>query len=607
MRYATLSQAIEDLRNAQEGNGFRFLSERSVHSKAIISTDTTFRALADRTADIAGALLELGLRKGDRVALVIIDNEEFISVFMAALRVGVIPVPIHPPHSLTQVTLYMDRVMHILVSCDARVVVASQRIHKLFGSLTVSNGVQRRVVPVSTLYEHRGGCPSVAIEPDDVAFLQFTSGSTSRPKGVTLTHRNLMANIEHFMANGLRVTDEDTGVSWLPLYHDMGLIGFMLGPMVYQRRIHYIPPLVFLKRPSLWLRLISHDRAAISFSPTFGFALCCKRAPLSELEGVDLSSWRASGSGGEPIRAEVMERFAKMYAPLGFRAGAHLPTYGLAESSLAVTFSPLGQGVQSTRFDVHELVEHGRAVPAEGSTEDEQGTIELTSCGRWFHDHDLGIFDIDDPRSEARLEDGRLGEIRIKGPSVMRGYWDDDEATARAMAGDMLKTGDIGFLHDGNLYVCGRLKEVIIINGRNYFPQDIEWAVSNNPGIRRGNVIAFGVDGLTPGADGEGQESVVILAERRPDAEQTDAVLQRQLHELVRRDVGVEARDVLILEPNTLPKTSSGKLQRVAAKDMYLRGGFHQGAKPSVVADRLELVKVLLSSQLGYLRARLSR
>jgi fatty-acyl-CoA synthase len=603
MRYATLSHAIEDLGNAQKGNGFRFLSERSVRSKAIISTDTTFHELVDRTADLAGALLELGLAKGDRVALVITDNEEFISIFLAALRIGVIPVPIYPPHSLTNVSRYMDRVTHILVSCDARVVVASKRICKLFGGLTLANGVRRRVVPTSVLYAYRGGFRAVAIEPDDVAFLQYTSGSTSHPKGVTLTHRNLMANIDHFMNDGLRVTDEDTGVSWLPLYHDMGLIGFVLGPMVHQRRIHYIPPIAFLKRPSLWLRLISQERAAISFSPAFGFALCCKRAPLSELEGVDLSSWRASGSGGEPIRAEVMDRFAKMYAPLGFCAQAHLPTYGLAESSLAVTFSPLGKGVVSTRFDLQQLVEHQRAVVAEG----DQASIELTSCGRWFHDHDLGIFDLHDTQSEERLEAGRLGEIRIKGPSVMRGYWGDEAATQQALAGDMLKTGDIGFLHAGDLYVCGRLKEVIIINGRNYFPQDIEWAVSRNPGIRRGNVIAFGIDALRTASDGDGQESVVILAERRPNGEQSDGELEQQVHELVRRDIGVEARAVRILEPGRLPKTSSGKLQRVAAKDMYLRGGFDPGAKPSAVGDRLELVQTLLSSQLGYLRARLTR
>lgn len=605
MRYATLAHAIGDLDNAAEGNGFRFLSDRSVRAKDIISTDTTFRELADHAAKIGGALLELGLRKGDRLALVIIDNEEFIRVFLAALRVGIIPVPIYPPHSLTQVSQYMDRVNHILVSCDARVVVASSRVCMLFGGLTASNGVQRRVIPVSDLYGYGDRAPWFDIKPDDVAFLQYTSGSTSQPKGVTLTHRNLMANITRFMDDGLQVHDEDTGVSWLPLYHDMGLIGFVLGPMVYQRRIHFISPIAFLKRPSLWLRLISRERAAISFSPAFGFALCCKRAPLSELEGVDLSSWRASGSGGEPIRAEVMNRFAKMYAPLGFRAEAHLPTYGLAESSLAVTFSPLGEGVISTRFDLRELVENQWAVVAEN--DDDKDTIELTSCGRWFKDHDLGIFAIDDSLSQTRLDNGRLGEIRIKGPSVMQGYWNDEETTQQAYAGDMLKTGDIGFLHEGNVYVCGRLKEVIIVSGRNYFPQDIEWTVSRDPGIRRGNVIAFGIGALGTASSEREQESLVILAERRAGVEQTDAEIVQRVHEQVRRDVGIEAHEILLLEPGRLPKTSSGKLQRLAARDMYLRGGFGPGTKPSMMADRLELVQTYLSSQLGYLRARLSK
>ncbi len=321
-----------------------------------------------------------------------------------------------------------------------------------------------------------------------MAFIQFTSGSTSRPKGVTLTHANLAANIKCIMNDGLRIRPEDVAISWLPLYHDMGLIGFVLAPLYHCVPVIYLPPLLFLKRPVTWFQAFTRHQAHIAYAPNFGYALCVKRIKAADLEGLDLSTWRVAGCGAEPIRPETLEAFADAFSRIGFRKEALYPSYGMAESALAVAFTELDEGMKAIGVDGPTLWAKGEAklVP-----EDHENVVRLVSCGREFPDHKIRIFDPDDTASEHPLPERRVGEIRIAGPSVMSGYWEDAERTRETFAGGFLKTGDLGFLSDGHVFVCGRSKEVVIVNGRNYYPQDMEWEAGKVDGVRRGNVVAF--------------------------------------------------------------------------------------------------------------------
>jgi fatty-acyl-CoA synthase len=345
---------------------------------------------------------------------------------------------------------------------------------------------------------------AVDVRPDDVAFLQFTSGSTSRPKGVTLTHANLMANIAAIGAaqGGLDITGEAYGVSWLPLYHDMGLIGFVFTPVVHRARgIRFISPLMFLKRPSIWLRQISECRGTITFAPNFAYGLCTTRVKEAELTGVDLSSLVIAGCGAEPIQAATLRAFADRYAAYGFRSAAFLPTYGMAEHSLAVSFIDKHADFVADRIDAASLAQKTAAPAREG-----EPAASVVGCGRPFAGHGLRIVDA----AGRSLPDREVGQILLQGPSVMQGYWNDPERTAEALRGGWLATGDLGYTVDGELFVCGRMKDLIIVHGRNYHPQDIEWQASQVEGVRRGNVIAFGVQ-----PHGEDRERVVVAAEVR--------------------------------------------------------------------------------------------
>ena len=369
----------------------------------------------------------------------------------------------------------------------ARVLVTDARIKRLLGTVQAGAPDLEQVIAVEAIRESQEPLKAAKIVGSDVAFLQFTSGSTSRPKGVVLTHDNLLTNIHCFMRDGLHAGDgTDVGVSWLPLYHDMGLIGFVLAPLVTKNTTVFLPPLLFLKRPATWLQVISRHKGTISYGPNFAYALACKRIRERELEGVDLSSWRVAGCGAEPIRPETLETFAATFAKHGFKKEALLPSYGMAESSLAICFTELGEGMKTLSVDPGALWGEGVV-----KVDDGEKSVRLVSCGKAFPGHEVEVFAETDGASTAPLGQDRVGELRLRGPSLMRGYWEDEERTKDAFAGNYLKTGDLGFLHDGHVYICGRSKEVIIVNGRNYYPQDIEWEAGKVSGVRKGNVIGL--------------------------------------------------------------------------------------------------------------------
>ena len=599
----TLTAAIEEAAKADPTIGFRFVSDDGVPGfggKGTSEASFSFTALERASARYGGAMQALGLRKGDRVVLICPANEDFILCFFGALRAGIVPVPIYPPLGLGQLQGYLDNTRHIVAKSGARAIVTTAQIKRLLGTVQAAAPALEQVVAVEAIRESLEVLKPEKIGPDDIAFLQFTSGSTSRPKGVALTHANLMANAKCIMEDGLQIRPGDTGISWLPLYHDMGLIGFVLSPVVRTVPVVFLPPLLFLKRPITWFQAITRHKGTIAFAPNFAFALCVKRIKDKDLEGIDLSSWRIAGCGAEPIRPETLEAFAERFRPIGFDKNALLPSYGMAESSLAISFTELGEGMKTISVD-------GETLWAENTmhlvAEDDARAIRLVSCGPKFPHHDIQAFGPDD--AEKPLPEDRVGELRIKGPSVMSGYWEDAERTKESFANGWLKTGDLGFLHDGHVFICGRSKEVIIVNGRNYYPQDIEWEASRADGVRKGNVVAFGAKDNVE----RDRERVVVAFECQDatkDAEPKDlaiekAVVVQAVRKMVQEGMSLTLDDVVPLASGVLPKTSSGKLQRAKTRELYESGELYHRRAPRA-ADQVNVLKEAATSQLSYFK-----
>jgi fatty-acyl-CoA synthase len=620
----TVVQAIEDAA-ASTKTGYRFLDESSDAEPFF-----THAGIERQSARFGGALQALGAKKGDRVALILPDNTDFVFAFLGALRAGVVPVPIYPPTGLGKLAGYLDNTLHIVAKSGAKLLLTSSEIKRMLGSIQARVPELEKVVAVETIRASREELRPVKVELDDVCFLQFTSGSTSRPKGVVLTHANLAANVRSIMELGLGVRDSvDTGVSWLPLYHDMGLIGFVIAPLYHKNTITFLPPLLFLKRPARWLETITRHCGSVSFGPNFAYALCVKRIRESEMAGLDLSTWRVAGCGAEPIRAENLRAFADKFRAVGFSDRAFISCYGMAESTLAISFSRIGTGVQTDVVEGETLWTKGRAVHASVSpgslpegpvaspgsppealplgnrTEpvapqvapsQPSATVEIVQCGPAFEGHEVRAFAVDDDESARPLGDREVGELRLRGPSVMRGYFNDDELTREAFPGGWMRTGDLGYLADGNVHICGRSKEVIIVNGRNYYPQDLEWEAGQVPGVRKGNVIAFGT--MKPHND---RERVVIAFETGVVDPAEQVRLKGEVRRSVQQALGLTVDDVVAVGTGVLPKTSSGKLQRTKTRELY-ETGVLLGRTSAREVDRLEVLKELAKSQIGYFR-----
>ncbi len=499
----------------------------------------------------AQALFKLGLMKGDRVAIVLPEPDEFVLTFMACLTAGVVAVPMYPPQTLAKMEAYGDTVRHILAASGARVLITSESLKPLLAEHLVS--ADTRLALESELR----GCEDDAAPPpevslDDLAFLQFTSGSTSKPKGVMVTFGNLAANAHAIMVDGLKSTPADKGVSWLPLYHDMGLIGFVVAPLYTLVQVMFLPTMAFIRRPSIWLDAIHRFRGTITFAPNFAYALAARAVTDAQAKDWDLSSMRALGCGAEPIQADVLRSFLGRFEKHGLAPSSVLPSYGMAESTLAITFFDIAGELVTDVVDV-DAMRRGRAEAAESGAH----AMELVACGKPFPGHDLKIAGAD---GEA-LGERRVGEIWVRGPSVTHGYFGDAEATERTFGGGWLRTGDLGYVAQGNVFICGRAKDLIILNGRNYYPQDIEAVVSKAPGVRDGQCVAFSV------LSDRGAEHCVIVAEAKIGpragcaADITTSIIQ-----LVRAEIGIVPGEVHLIKRGTLPKTSSGKVRRSEAR-----------------------------------------
>jgi fatty-acyl-CoA synthase len=505
----------------------------------------------------ARALYAQGLRRGDRVALVLPEPDEFVLTFMGALVAGIVAVPMYPPQTLAKLEAYGDTVRHILDASGAKLLVTNESLRGLLADHLVGDG--RDAHPTRLIVERDVlGSPDDAEAPepvslDDLAFLQFTSGSTSKPKGVMVTFGNLAANAHAIMVDGLRSTPDDRGVSWLPLYHDMGLIGFVVAPLYTLVQVMFLPTMSFIRRPSIWLDAIHRFRGTITFAPNFAYALATRAVTETQASTWDLSCMRALGCGAEPIQADVMRAFLTRFAKNGLAPTSILPSYGMAEATLAITFSDLAEELVTDVLDVGAM-RRGEAAPTHREAE---GAMELVACGKAFPGHELKIAG----PNGASLAPRQVGEIWVRGPSVTAGYFGNPEATEEAFGGGWLRTGDLGYLADERLYICGRAKDLIILNGKNYYPQDIEAVVSRAPGVRDGQCVAFSV------LDDRGGEHCVVVAEAKvgPRAGSL-ADIVASVAQLVRSEIGIVLGEVHLIRRGTLPKTSSGKVRRREAK-----------------------------------------
>jgi fatty-acyl-CoA synthase len=513
----------------------------------------SYNTLLSESLRVAGALHARGLVPGDRVALVVPEVSEFIRAFFGITAAGLVPVPLCPPAQAGDLPTFARQSRHILVASRASAVVTSEDVAPL---LDVSGIDGLAVLTIESL---RGG-PAIAV-PTRVplnapALLQFTSGSTAAPKGVVLTHANLHANARAIAGpRGLDARPTDIGVSWLPLYHDMGLIGMLLSAVYTCVDTVVMSPVLFLKRPTAWLEAISTYRGTVSFAPNFAYELCLRRVKPSQIDALDLSSWRLAGCGAEPIRPDTLRAFAERFARAGFRASSFVASYGLAEHSLAVAFGR--DGIHEDAVDAQQLVHHSIAVPSvNGSTR----VVRLVGCGHALPGHELKIVD-DEGRT---LPERHLGSILARGPSVMQGYFEDPVATAVALRDGWLHTGDLGYLADGQLFVCGRTKDLIIRQGRKYHPPDLESAIADLPGVRSSGVVVFGISRID-----EPDEVVAVLEARASIA--SDGVVE-QARRRVRETAGLELDRVVVTPPGTIPRTTSGKVRRAETRDRYLAG-----------------------------------
>lgn len=563
--------------------GFTFVDEEG---EAFYS----FEEVARQAAKYAAAMLRRGLRSGDRVALALPDNAEFVFSFLGAMHAGLVPVPMYPPLGLGKLGFYLSHARHILHASDASILITSGQIKSVLGSLI--GGSLRSICTVDALGIDNSQAPLARLRPEDIAFLQFTSGSTAQPKGVVVTYGSLGANAE-CMVSGLKVTPDDIGCSWLPLYHDMGLIGFVLTPILNCVPIVIMPPFTFLKRPIEWLRRMTQFRATISFAPNFGYGLCASRARERDMETLDLSNWRIAGCGSEPIQLATLESFNNKFKTVGFKHEAFVLAYGLAENTLAVSFTGAGTLPRAERVCVKALTDRSFAEPVDGS--DHDSVVTLVSSGRRFPEHEIKI--LNDHGKECAPRS--VGEIVIRGPSMMRGYYNNPGATNAVLKDGWLHTGDLGFLLDDELFVCGRIKDLIIVAGRNYYPSDIEWVVSNVPGVRRGRVVVFSLNGH--GNTNESEQVIVCVetkVKRLAREQLNDEIKARVLESL-----GLRLTDVVQLERGSLPRTSSGKLQRTKTKEMYLDGTLEHANRNE---SKLRLVGHLAYSQWSFFKTRVT-
>ena len=547
--FATLGDALDYA--ATGARGFNFHDPRGT-----LVQPYAFNELRDDALAHARRLIARGVKPADRIAIVAETSAQFAALFFGAVYAGAWPVPLPLPTSFGGKESYVEQLSVQLRSCDPRLLFYPAELADMGGEAARRCGVEALDWESFTASDSS----DVALPTSsagDICYLQYSSGSTRFPHGVAITHGALLSNLAAH-AHGMHIVQSDRCISWLPWYHDMGLVGCMLSMVANQVSTDYLKTEDFARRPLAWLDIISRNPGtSCSYSPTFGYDICARRigSQSKVAERFDLSRWRLAGNGADMIRPDVMQSFVNAFAPAGFNASAFMPSYGLAEATLAVTLMPPGEGI------VVDLVEEQRLSGAPVDTSKPRRYRSIVNCGKAC----LGMsLEIRDPNGRV-LADREIGKVWTSGPSIMHSYFRDPEATDACLIDGWLDTGDMGYLVDGYLYIVGRAKDMIIINGKNHWPQDIEWAVEQLPGFKSGDIAAFSI--TTPA----GEEAPAVLVQCRTTDEGERRRLRDEIREKVRSITGMTCV-IELVPPRTLPRTSSGKLSRAKARNLYLSG-----------------------------------
>lgn len=514
----------------------------------------SYGALAEGARRVAAGLQRARVIPGDRVSLMLPTGQDFLVAFFGCLYAGATPTPIYPPGRPAQLAQHLRRQAGILGNAEARILVVSERAHGIGRLLQFQVGSQVRLQEVKKLAQAPSD-PLPRIEPGQAALLQYTSGSTGDPKGVLLTHANLLANIRA-MGEVVAPSGDDVFVSWLPLYHDMGLIGAWLGSLLYGVPLILMSPMQFVVRPEQWLWAIHHYRGTLTAAPNFAFELCLKTIDRERFAGLDLGSLRMAANGAEPVSPQTVRRFTDTMRRYGFRPEAMCPVYGLAENGVGLAFTRPGSPPVIDRIERAALERNGRAVPA---TPDVTDALEFVSCGQPLPDHEIRIVG-----ATGELGDREEGLLEFRGPSATAGYLNNPEKNRELFDGSWLSSGDLAYVAGGLVFVTGRTKDMVIRAGQHIYPQEVEEIVGAVPGVRKGCVAVFGSSDV-----GAGTERLIVLAETPEHDPGQLAEIRRLVDEAVGDLLGAPAEDVVLAPPHTVPKTSSGKIRRAFARRRY--------------------------------------
>ncbi|MEK9211689.1 fatty acyl-AMP ligase [Sphingomonas sp. 2378] len=547
--FDTLGEALDYA--ASGARGLNFHDARGVLARAY-----PFAELREDALACARRLIASGIAPEDRIALVAETGPEFAALFFGVIYAGAWPVPLPLPTSFGGRDSYIEQLRVQLASCDPKMLIYPPELAQMAGAAAEAAGCEgvdwdsfaTRAAPETELPK---------ADPQAIAYLQYSSGSTRFPHGVAITHHALLNNLAAH-SHGMKIQESDRCISWLPWYHDMGLVGCFLSPIANQVSTDYLKTEDFARRPLAWLDMISRNPGtSVSYSPTFGYDICARRisSQTKASDRFDLSRWRLAGNGADMIRPDVMQSFVDAFADAGFQATAFLPSYGLAEATLAVSIMPPGEGIRV------ELVEETQLSGGACGTDRPQRFRAIVNCGKPARDMVIEIREEDG----TPLPDGAIGKVWCKGPSVMVGYFRDQAATDACLVDGWLDTGDMGYMSKGYIYIVGRAKDMIIVNGRNHWPQDIEWAVEQLPGFKAGDIAAFAI--TTPG----GEETPAVLVQCRSSDDEERLRLRDEIRERVRAVTGMNCV-IELIPPRTLPRTSSGKLSRAKARNLYLAG-----------------------------------
>lgn len=569
LRLADFSNLTEALEYAAKGKtGYNFYNGRGKLQSVL-----PYAELRDKAQIVARRLQSLGLERGARVALVADTYPGFLEFFFGCQYLGLVPVPLPAVIYLGGGTAYTSQLRKLLINCQASVAIAPPMFLSFLTQASQELGLRFVGTPDTFAEFPQSKGPLTPSASDELAYLQYTSGSTQFPRGVMITQATVMNNLSNIIRHGVQVQAGDRGMSWLPYYHDMGLVGLVLAPMASQLSVDYLPTRDFAMRPRIWLSLMTEKQATLSFSPPFGYELCLQRLREEDRHKFDLRAWRLAGVGAETIRPEPLNQFAAFLEPCGFKKEAFVSCYGMAECSLAVSFADLKHGIEVDCVDAERMASDKKAVPVVRRKGREK---VIVNCGAPLPGYEI---EIRDEEGQA-LPQRHCGTLYVKGASVMSGYFGNPECTRQVLSpGGWLNTGDLAYRVGDDIFITGREKDLIIINGRNIWPQDMEYLAELQPEVRAGDASAFSV------TDAGGEEKAVLVIECRESDSEARAQLMRRLSALLREELGIDCF-IELVPRNTLPRTTSGKLSRSAARRDYLqRVTSGQTAEPDTAVE----------------------